>query len=164
MNLSKQDVALLGRRRQQPARATGEYVAVFIARRLVNPKNAGVVWQMKAWGRYKREWREAVTRALLEAGYHRGDVDPRVPKVITFRAIVPSAFDHDGLALACSPLLDELKDGTARDPGCGLISDDRDSAGHEVRYEQVVRRRPGTVHGVEIRVGPRGGGHRGGTS
>ena len=152
MRLSEADVALLGRRAQRPTRAPGELLAVFIARRLKNPKNAGLGWQMKAWGRYKREWREAVGHALLEAGYRKGMIDPRAPKLVTFTATVANALDRDGLLLACSPILDELKVGTVRDPGCGVIDDDRDSAGHEVRYQQVARRAAGTVYGVEIRI------------
>ena len=140
----------LGLRYEQPARAPDELVACFVRGRLVNGKNQSRGWQLKAWGRYKREWKERTADAfLMTAGADRmwgrvPQIDPRAPKLVTFHAIVPSAMDSDGLALACAPIRDALK--TA-----AIIDDDRDSAGHVFEYTQEAKRK-GVVHGVVVRV------------
>ena len=139
--LTVAQVRRLGLKYDQPTRAPGELVTCFVPGRLVNPKNAGIVWRNKVWGRYNREWRERTWDALLLVGYHGG---PAGPKRVAFHATVPSKMDSDGLALACASIRDALI--TA-----GIIDDDRDSAGHEFIYSQTAKRKDVT-HGVEIRV------------
>ena len=145
-------VKRLGLKMDQPEREPGELIACFARGRLVNGKNASRGWQMKAWGRYKREWRARTLDALWMAGGRGHDwmsASKWTPKVVTFHAIVPSQFDGDGLQLACAPIRDALV--TAE-----IIDDDRDSAGHSFVYTQEARRKAGTVYGVSVRVRLRG--------
>lgn len=138
----------LGLKYEQPAPRPGEILACFARGRLVNAKNKGLGWQLKAWGRYKREWKERVYDALLMncdpvQGTGRA-VAAHAPKSVTFHAIVPSKMDSDGLALACAPIRDALID-------AGVIDDDRDSSGHIFEYTQEAKRK-NVVHGVTVRV------------
>ena len=111
-----------------------------------------VPWFAGKHARYKRDWKDRVYMAVLEATTAPGwrQIDPHEPKRVTFHAIVPKALDSiDGLRAAMKALPDALKD-------CGIISGDHDGAGHEFVYSQEARRKAGTVYGVEIRVALRG--------
>lgn len=166
MNLTKDQVKVLDRKREQPTREPGELLAVWVSGKLVNTKNRRLHW--KSESRYKRTWREAVAMALFEAGWHRllqspptplvpgmklivlgGGFDEQVaipgkaPKRIVIRANVHGLMDSiDGLRVACAPIVDELK-------SCGVISDDADKHGHLIEYAQRIDR---AHRGVEIRV------------
>lgn len=172
-SITKNDLAVLQRRqRARVVRQPHELVAVFLAHPpLVNPKNAGTVWQQKAWPRYKREWRQAVARHLLEARWKDvrerlalaardaglvpremapWDYVPRMPKRVVFHATVPREYDEDGLRLALAPALDEL---LVVRQGVGVLSDDAPSHGHQLEYTQDVQPGRGTVYGVRIGIG-----------
>lgn len=147
MNLTRDQVKLLGRRAQQPKAAPGELVAIFVNRPLVNTKNARL--HPMAEHRYKSGWREAVALALLEAGWKLGGSD--APKRIHFVCRVAQRMDsQDGLRVACAPIVDALGEcgvltGRREKPGRG----DEDERGHQFTYEQVIDR---ARRGVEIRV------------
>ena len=169
-SLSQAEAAALLARRARPVvvKAPGELLAVWCRGRLVNAKNQSRGWQMKAWDRYKREWRERVANALLEAGWRRVlhgpptamipgttftvmgggfvssyPIDCRLPKRIVFRARTHGKIDSDGLQLALAPVRDGLID-------CGVIHNDDRDCGHEFIYEPCVIDRK--HRGVEIRV------------
>lgn len=162
MNLTRADVARLGRKTVQPVRAPGELLAIFVGGKLVNTKNARLHW--RAESTYKREWRERVAQGLLEAhwGALRGTFAlspenkatcpsdcapwshvPVVPKVVTFAARTHHRMDSDGLQVALAPVRDALID-------CGVIHGDADKHGHEFVYVPSVIDR--ARRGVEIRV------------
>jgi hypothetical protein len=145
VNISAADVKTLGMRREQPAKVPGELLAFFVRGKLVNGKNQNQAWQLKAWGRYKRDWRKRVADVLLFAAGWRRDVAPTIPKHVTFRATNFNALDGDGLQLALAPVRDALI-------ACGVISDDRDSAGHTFEYAPTQIKKASALHGVEIRV------------
>lgn len=165
MNLTKADVARLGRKALQPRREPAEVLAVFVPGKLVNTKNARL--HHMAESRYKRGWRDAVAQALFEAGWHRvlqspptpllpgtklvvlgGGFDGDVPtsgkaaKRITFFANTHLKLDTDGLQVALAPVRDALIE-------CGVIWGDAPKDGNEFVYEQRIDR---ARRGVEIRV------------
>lgn len=153
MNLTSAQAKALGRRAQQPTRAPGELVAVFAAGKVKNPLN-GAQWggHLKAKVRYRKEWRERVSLALLEAGWPMMLVGKNphatTPKRITLLARTWSRMDaHDGLRAALKPVVDALVD-------CQVIHSDAPQSGHEFVYEQVIDR---ARRGVEIRVRPSAG-------
>ena len=156
MNLTRADVALLGRRALQPERAPGELLAVFCAGPLTNTKNARLHWGTEA--RYKARWREAVAQVVLEASArHPATVvwlrqNPGHPKRVTLPATTPRELDPDGLIVACAPILD----GLGVRFGLGFIHDDRASAGHFVEYGQTVDRK--APAGIRIGISLRGTG------
>ena len=147
-SLTREEAKALGRRAQQPTRAPGELLAVWVSGKLVNGKNASKGWQMKAWGRYKREWREQVARALLEASWRPQRLrEDRIrtatnPKRIVFAARTHGAMDSDGLGVALAPVRDALIE-------CWVIHNDDRDCGHEFVYTQVIDR---ARRGVEVRV------------
>jgi hypothetical protein len=144
MRISAADVKRLGQRREQPAVHSGDLLACFVRGKLVNPKNQNQAWQLKAWGRYKRQWREATANALLLVGWRR-EVPAEVPKLVTFRSFTHNAIDGDGLQLALAAVRDALIT-------CGVVSDDADRAGHVFTYAPSEIQRASTHRGVEIRV------------
>jgi hypothetical protein len=166
-SLTRAEAAALGRRADQPVKAPGELLCVFVGGALVNGKNQSRGWQMKAWGRYKREWKERVAQALLEIGWRRvlhgpptpllprttlvvqgGGfvnsfvIDARLPKRVTFEAHTRNAMDSDGLQLAIVPIRDALVE-------CGVVSGDAERDGHLWEYAQKIDR---AHRGVTIRV------------
>ena len=155
MNITKHDVALLGRRALQPARAPGELLALFVrGPGLTNTKNARLHWGTEA--RYKARWREAVAQVVLEASArHPATVvwlrqNPGYPKRVTLHATTPRELDYDGLVVALAPALD----GLGVRFGVGFLDDDRASAGHLVEYGQTVDRK--APAGVRIGISLRG--------
>ena len=159
MNLTRADVALLGRRALQPAREGAELLALFVAGKLVNTKNARLHWGTEA--KYKAGWRDAVAQVVLEASARQPLTvvwlrhNPAIPKRVTLHATVPRELDPDGLIVALAPALD----GLGARFGVGFLHDDRASAGHLVEYGQTVDRKAsaGVRIGVSLRepaVGP----------
>lgn len=150
VSLTPAEEKALGRKREQPVKNPGELFAVFVRGRLVNPLNErhDTPYFAGKHARYKRQWKERIVLALLEAGWRVSPYGAKavaaVPKLIGFLACVPKAFDADGLRAAMKPFPDALKD-------CGVIADDRDSSGHQFVYAQEVKR-GATIHGVTIRV------------
>jgi len=145
VNISAADAKRLGQRRAQPTKAPGELLAVWVRGKLTNGKNQSQAWQLKAWGRYKRDWREQVLYALLLVDWRRGTVAAEVPKRIVFRAWCFNKLDSDGLALALAPVRDALMQ-------AGVIHEDADRAGHEFVYQPCEIAKASTHQGVEIRV------------
>ena len=151
-SLTREEAQALGRRQQQPTKAPGELLAVWVSGKLVNTKNARLHYM--AEHRYKAGWRERVALALLEAGWTPTPLPPLVPglpKRVTFLCHVRNRMDsQDGLRVACAPILDALGQygvltGKLERPGRG----DEDASGHEFVYAQVIDR---TRRGVEIRI------------
>lgn len=126
----------------------GDVLAVFVPGHLKNPKNASLKWQAFGWGKYKKQWRERVSHALLEFGWNhlRHKHDPARPMCVMFTAHVRNLMDDDGLALSLAAARDELV-------RYGVISNDSPRDGHEFVYTQQIER---TWRGVVIRVRPIG--------
>jgi hypothetical protein len=141
-SLTKYEAAALGRRAERPQKAPGELIAVWVPGKLINGKNASMGWQLKAWGRYKREWREAVALALMESGWTRMVYGQVIPKRVVFHARTWAATDGDGLQLSLAPVRDALIE-------CGVVSGDADRDGHVWEYHQAIDR---ARRGVEIHV------------
>lgn len=139
MRLTAGQAKILGRRQQQPVKASGELLAIFVAGRLLNPLNASAwVWQKRV--RYARAWKERIALAVLESGF-RPYSDFR-DKHVTLTANTHNAMDSDGLQAACKPIRDALI-------VCGIISGDADKDRHMFEYRQRIDR---ARRGVEIRV------------
>ena len=144
-SLTREEAATLGRRAQQPTRAPGELLAIFVAGALSNPMNA-------TWGHWKRRrwaatWKQRVADVLLDVRTTARTwvIVPDGPKRVAFLAHVHNRFDGDGLQAALKPVRDALVE-------CGVISGDADRDGHEFVYSQVIDR---ARRGVEVRVSPR---------
>ena len=137
--LTREEAKALGRRAQQPTRAPGELIAVWVSGKLVNPLNASA-WGWQKRSRTAKAWKERTAAALLETPYfycRRGE-----GRRVAFLAHVHNRFDGDGLQAALKPVRDALVE-------CGVISGDADRDGHEFIYTQVIDR---ARRGVEIRV------------
>ena len=162
MNITRGQAQSLGRKQQRPVRGPDDLIAVFVAGRLTNPMNElqSAPWFAGKHARYKRQWKERIAQALFEAGWRRRPRDAfgaiclpsglgemvfrDARKVIHFHATVPKKFDGiDGLRAAMKAFPDALKE-------CGVVQDDRDSAGHVWEYHQTASRK--LPAGVEIRV------------
>lgn len=142
MRVTAAEVAGLKRRHEQPVKAEGELLAIFVAGRLLNAMNdSGWIWQKRV--KYVKGWKERVALAVLESGY-RPFTDFR-RKRVSFLANTHNAMDGDGLQAALKPVRDALM-------VAGVISGDADRDGHEFVYAQRIDR---TRRGVEIRVSPR---------
>lgn len=150
MTLTSQDLALLRRRQADPTGPPPRRwlpgrrgFMIFVTGHLVNP--LGSVRHRMVEYRRRKTWKEGVANALLALGYRRGDFDPSAPKRITLTAHVVKRFDSINLGAIFKPVPDALKE-------CGVIDDDRDSAGHEFVYApQVIDR---TCPGVRVEVTP----------
>ena len=147
-SLTPAEAKMLGRRAQQPVKAPGELLAIFVAGKLVNTKNARLHYMAES--RYKRGWRERVALALFEhLGQHEYTrhkwYDATTPKRIAFLASTAKAMDDDGLAVSIAPVRDALIQ-------CGVIHSDAPDSGHEFTYAQQIDR---AHRGVTIRVSPR---------
>ena len=165
MNITAAEAKALGRRAEQPVKAPGELLAIFVPGKLVNTKNARL--HHMAESRYKRGWREAVAQSLLEAGWQRvlqspptaltfgtklvvlgGGFNGQVPtsgyypKRVSLLATTAKAMDTDGLQVALAPVRDALIE-------CGVINGDAEKDGHRFVYSQQINR---ARRGVEIRV------------
>jgi len=142
------DLERLQRRRQAALGPRGRLFPdgclLFVPGTLRNPLNDRKLDDHHARAAWRRLWRDKVADALLEVGYRRGQWDPAAPKRVTIVGHVRRRFDlaTDGLRAACKPIPDALK-------LVGVIDDDRDSAGHEFTYDQVVDR---LWLGVEVHV------------
>lgn len=142
------DASSAERRAQQPTRAEGELLAVFVPGKLANPLN-GTPWIWQKRTRYTRAWKERVYEAIWEA-----IPDPsvellvttvagsRVPKRVEFLASLHNRMDGDGLQAALKPIRDALV-------SANVISGDADKDGHTFHYAQRIDR---ACRGVEIRV------------
>jgi hypothetical protein len=144
-SITKADVSMLGRRAQQPRKAPGELLALFVRGKLVNTKNARLHW--KSESRYKRQWRERVAEVLLETGWRNpGPEQAAIPKCVLLICNVYGLMDeHDGLRVACAPVVDALQ-------AAGVLHSDAPESGHVFGYAQ---RRDRANRGIEIRVTPR---------
>ena len=139
-SLTREEAKTLGRRAQQPVKAPGDLVAVWVSGKLVNPLNASA-WGWQKRSRTAKAWKERTALALLESPNHGGHM-ARTPKRVTFLAHVHNRFDSDGLQAALKPVRDALVE-------CGVISGDADRDGHLFEYTQVIDR---ARRGVEIRI------------
>lgn len=149
-SLTRADVAMLGRRAQQPVKEPGELLAIFVAGPVKNPLNGSLSrahWSKKS--RWAKGWRERTQMVLLEAiqalPFGMLPADKRAPKLCEFTAHLVRRMDDDNLAASMKPCRDALKD-------MRVIHEDDPTSGHVFRYRQtnVSGRR-----GVEIRVSPR---------
>ena len=147
--LTREEAKALGRRAQQPTRAPGELLAVWVSGKLVNPLNAAQWWVNKVHPRYKREWHERVALALLEGGWSTRPGETRLwphrateRKRVSLLASVAKKFDDEGLRAALKAVMDELVK-------CQVIHDDGPDSGHQLVYTQVIDR---ARRGVEVRV------------
>ena len=138
--LTREEAKALGRRAQQPTRAPGELLAVWVSGKLVNPLNASA-WGWQKRSRTAKAWKERVAVALMESPNHGGHM-ARTPKRVLFTASTHNRMDSDGLQAALKPVRDALVE-------CGVISGDADRDGHEFVYTQVIDR---ARRGVEVRV------------
>lgn len=158
-NITRGEVARLGRKRQQPVKAEGELLAVFCAGKLVNPLNASA-WGWQKRSRLARKWKDAVALMIYEARWDFGSkwvqkreeawAPAKVPKRVHFLANTGGRMDSDGLQAALKPVRDALVE-------CGVISGDADKDGHQFVYAQRIER---AQRGVTIRVSlraPEGG-------
>jgi hypothetical protein len=144
MNLTREEAKALGRRAQQPTKAPGEILAIWVPGKLVNTKNARLHYMAES--RYKREWRERVALAMWESRHLILDClgEPaEVPKRVVFAARTYHKLDSDGLQVALAPVRDALIE-------YGVIHGDADKHGHEFIYLPSVIDR--ARRGVEIRV------------
>ena len=151
MKITGAELAMLRARQKAPRPApTGAWLPgrrglrLFVPGALRNPLNRKPGWQDER--RYRARWKEGIASALLGLGYWRGALgSPALRKHVAFTAHVYHRFDGDGLQAALKAVRDGLRE-------CGLIDDDRDSAGHlfEYRPQVVDRARPGVE--VEVRV------------
>ena len=82
--------------------------------------------------------------ALYAAGWRR-DGKATEPKRITFRACVAREHDDDNIRAAIKPSRDALVE-------CGVIHDDKPSAGHTFIYEQEVNGKADGLRGVWITI------------
>lgn len=139
------DLQRRGAAPQQP-RMIGGGVVFCAPGRLSNPLNRlkGAHWTAETG--YRSLWHEKVAAALVEAGYRRGNLNPRLPKLIIMRAHVLRLFDSktEGLQAALKPIPDALQQ-------YGVIDSDADASPHEFYPEQVV---DPTWLGVEVTVRP----------
>ena len=135
MNITPGELALIQRRSAAPQlpRMVGGGVIFCAPGFLVNALNRykGAHWTVDTG--YRADWHERVANALFEAGYRRGNLNPKIPKTITIKAHVAKLFDSktDGLRAACKPIPDALKK-------FGVIDDDGDLSPHTFAYDQVV--------------------------
>jgi hypothetical protein len=145
-SLTRAEAAALGRRADQPVKAPGELLCVFVGGALVNGKNQSRGWQMKAWGRYKREWKERVAQALLEIGWRRvlhGPPTPLLPR--TTLVVQGGGFVNSFVIDARLPIV-PIRDALVE---CGVVSGDAERDGHLWEYAQKIDR---AHRGVTIRV------------
>jgi len=150
VNLTKADVARLGRRAQQPVKEPGEILAVFVAGPVTNPLNGSLSrahWTKKS--RWAKDWRERTQMVLLEAiqalPFGLLPCDKAAPKCIEFTVHLVRRMDDDNLAASVKPCRDALRD-------MRVIHDDDPESGHLFRYRQTNE---SGKRGVEIRVSPR---------
>lgn len=144
MNITRTEAARLGRRAEQPVKAAGELLAVFVRGHLVNPLNA-TAWGWRKRSQLAKSWKQRVAQALLESSWAQtttARVAARTHKVVTFHAHTHNTMDGDGLQAALKPVRDALIE-------CGVISGDADQDGHRFVYEQEIHR---ARRGVIIRV------------
>lgn len=143
---------LKARQRAPRPAPTGEWLPgrrgfrIFVPGPLRNPLNRKPCWQ--AEHRYRTTMKEGVANALLALGCWRGALGtPALRKSVVFTAHVYHRFDSlENLRACLKGIPDGLKE-------CGIIDDDRDSAGHTFAYDQAVdRARPGVE--IEVRVAP----------
>lgn len=120
-----------------------QLVRVFVPVPLTNPMN-GSHGHWTKHRRWAKSWRERVAFCVMATGW-RGNGQSSTPKLVTFTAYVGNEWDDDNLRAALKPSRDALVD-------CGLIHDDRPSAGHTFVYAQEIRRGRTGVRGVEITV------------
>ena len=149
-SLTPAEAKMLGRRAAQPVRMPGELLAVFVAGKLVNTKNARL--HHMAEYRYKNGWLERTALALLiDAGWKPTDQPHFRSLRISFLCNVARLMDEqDGLRIACAPVLDALG-------MCGVLTGkiekagrgDEPHRGHEIIYAQQINR---AQRGVTIRV------------
>jgi hypothetical protein len=140
MRVTRQELASLRRRREQPTRAEGELLAIFVSGRLLSALNAPAwIWQKRQ--RYAKQWRARVAEVLLEVGARV----PPGPKHVTFLAATHNRMDSDNLAAALKPIRDALVE-------CRVLSGDAEQDGNTFDYQQKIDR---TRRGVEVRVRPR---------
>jgi hypothetical protein len=149
VRISEAEAKALGRRREQPVKAPGEILAIFVSGKLTNPLN-GPQGRGATLGqlRYRVEWKQRVAQVLLEnrlGGPPRAH-DP-LPLRVTFVGHTHNSMDSDGLQAACKPIRDALVE-------CGVLASDAPGTGHVFAYEQRIDR---AHRGVEIRVAPREG-------
>lgn len=145
MSVTKEEYAAVlarkGRCAQQPVKAPGDLIAIFVPGILKNPLNGPQYGRQKfAHASYRKRWKERVALALLETSYFYCRLGER--RAIHFHANVFNLFDTDGLQAACKPIRDALVE-------CGVISGDADRDGHTFTYDQRIDRKN---RGVEIRV------------
>ena len=116
--------------------------------RAPSPKLAVVIKGYLALAYQNERVKEGVASALLVLGYWRGALGtPALRKSVLFTAHVFHRFDSQDNLRAC---LKAAVDGLVE---CGVLSDDRDSAGHLFEYRQVVdRARPGVE--IQVRIAP----------
>ena len=150
-SLTREEAKMLGRRAEQPVRAPGELLAVFVPGKLVNPLNASA-WGWQKRSRAARAWKDRAAAAIYEAAV--GDrscvfdfrfvkqMDGLGAKRVVFLASVFNRFDGDGLQAALKPVRDALVE-------CGVVSGDAERDGHLWEYYQRIDR---ARRGVEVRV------------
>lgn len=130
-------------RLEQPKRQPDELIHIFVHGRLINGKNQSQGWQQKAWGRYKRDWKDSVFNVLLATRtLFPSMLSATTPKTVAFICRTHGQMDDDGLALACAPIRDALTE-------AGVISGDAPRDGNSFVYSQRIDR---THRGVEIVV------------
>ena len=142
--LTREEAATLGRRAQQPTRAPGELLAVWVSGKLVNPLNASA-WGWQKRSRTAKAWKERTALAVYESKdwiLKEWLEWLTKPKVVHFHASVFNRFDDDGLAAAIKPIRDALIE-------CSIIAGDAVIDGNVFVYSQVIDR---ARRGVEIRV------------
>ena len=139
-SLTREEAKTLGRRAQQPVKAPGDLVAVWVSGKLVNPLNASA-WGWQKRSRTAKAWKERVAVALMESPNHGGHM-ARTPKRVLFTASTHNRMDSDGLQAALKPVRDALVE-------CGVIHDDGPDSGHIFGYWQQIDR---ARRGVEIRI------------
>ncbi len=112
--------------------------AVFIFGKLQNAANRREHWTEGA--SYKRVWRQKVWLAFRQYVYA-----PGIPKRVSIAANVWNLFDaHDGLRLACKPIVDGLVD-------AAVIHSDGPDCGHVFEYSQEIHRQQlGVAITVEV--------------
>jgi hypothetical protein len=134
----------------------------FVPLKPMNLKNTSGHWSVRY--RYSRDMREATASLGKEAmRLSRVEIDPEVPKRILLMAFLPRRFDaQDGLPASMAPVVDGLqvprdvaitrgkrKGQTTHLVGCGIIHHDGVESGHQVAYDQQVRKPWGVFVHVE---------------
>ena len=137
-------------------------LSFFIPLRVLNLKNQHNHWTIQY--RYTETMRAACATLGKEAmRLTHTEIDPTVPKRIMLTAYLPRRYDaQDGLPMSLAPVVDGLQiprdvlitrgrraGQTTHLVGCGVIHHDGVGSGHQVFYDQQVRKPWGVFVQVE---------------